>query len=660
MLEVNLDDSHNIVLQPNNHTLRLVFSALDMTDTEYIQYAYMLEGFDKTFRLTDNGHEANYTNLPPGKYLFRVRSTNNEGVWVDNERTLSIEVLPTFHETPYAKMLYVLLILLFIVGAFYVYTIFFKVKNKARNEELMAQLRLSFFTNISHELRTPLTLITGPLEYVLQDKGLPENIKSTLEIVKKNSSRMQRLVGQILDFSKIQDNKMKLRIQYVDIVPFTRNITSYFTALARERHIDLSFTSCLSECYLWFDVDNIEKVIFNLLSNAFKFTPDNKNISIYIEDAVDSVLIRIKDEGVGIRKDKQDAIFRRFENLVPGGVHTSLSSGIGLSVAKDLVEMHKGSIGLESEPGKGSVFSVKLLKGKAHYSADTEYILADLEECAATDSVAVEMQHKENTSDKLLMLVVEDNHELRTFIKQVFQHKFHLLEADNGEEGLKIAFSELPDIIITDVMMPVINGIQMLRELRNDERTSHIPAIVLTAKADIDSILIGIHTGADDYITKPFSLDYLNAKVETLLAGRNRLQDYYIKKVGYVAEEQVQNEKDMPQLSEKDAAFLDKLARIMEQQMSNPDLNIDQLVSNFSLSRTNFFHKLKSLTGLSPILYIKEVRMRKAAELIKENRYTMAEIAYMVGFSDPHYFSKSFKNFWGMTSTEFAKSKKKI
>lgn len=660
ILEVNPDDCHNIVLQPNNHTLRLVFSALDMTDTEYIQYAYKLEGFDKTFRLTDNGHEANYTNLPPGKYLFRVRSTNNEGVWVDNERTLSFEVLPTFHETPYATMLYMLLILLFIVGAIYVYTIFFKVKNKARNEELIAQLRLSFFTNVSHELRTPLTLVTGPLEYVLQDKGLPQNIKSTLEIIKKNSSRMQRLVGQILDFSKIQDNKMKLRIQYVDIVPFTRNITSYFAALARERHIELTFTSRLSECYLWFDVDSIEKVIFNLLSNAFKFTPDNKHISIYIEDAADSVLIRIKDEGVGIRKDKQEAIFKRFENLVQGGLHTSLSSGIGLSVAKDLVEMHQGSIGVESEMGKGSVFSVKLLKGKAHYPADTEFILADLEECAAADSVVGKMLHEGNTSDKLLMLVVEDNYELRTFIKQVFQNRFHLLEADNGEEGLKKAFSELPDIIITDVMMPVLDGIQMLQELRNDERTSHIPAIVLTAKVDMDSILIGIHTGADDYITKPFSLDYLDAKVETLLAGRSRLQAYYTRKAGCVVEEDVQNEKDMPQLSEKDSAFLDKLELIMEKEMSNPDLNIDQLVSNFSLSRTNFFHKLKSLTGLSPILYIKEVRMRKAAELIRENRYTMAEIAYMVGFSDPHYFSKSFKNFWGMTSTEFAKSKKKI
>lgn len=655
ILNVHPDDSHNIVLPPNNHTLRLVFSALDMTDTEYIQYAYKLEGFDKTYRLTDNGHEANYTNLPPGKYVFHVKSTNNEGVWVENERTLSIEVLPTFYETPYATLLCILLILLFIVGAIYIYTIFYKVKNKAKNEELMAQLKLSFFTNVSHELRTPLTLITGPLEYVLRDEGLSANVKFTLDIIKKNSDRMQRLVSQILDFSKIQNSKMKLRVQLVDIVSFTRNITSYFIALAQERRINLTFTSQLSKCYLWFDPDNIEKVIFNLLSNAFKYTPDSKNIEVYIEEIGDSVFIRIKDEGVGIRKEKQETIFKRFENLLPDNIHNiTLSSGIGLSVAKDLVEMHHGSISLESEQGKGSLFSVRLLKGKAHYSIDTEYILSDLEESETIESTVGNQQQEIEPTDKLLMLIVEDNYELRKFIKQVFHNKFRIVEADNGEEGLRTAFSELPDIILTDVMMPVKDGIQMLQELRNDERTSHILAIVLTAKTDMDSILAGIHTGADDYITKPFSLEYLQAKVEALLARRKMLQAHYCN-AGSEVEEDINEEKDGPHLSEKDAAFLDKLAGIMEKEMSNPDLNVDKLVNNFSLSRTNFFHKLKSLTGLAPVMYIKEKRMRKAAELIEENQYSMAEIAYMVGFSDPHYFSKSFKAFWGMTSTEFAK-----
>ncbi|WHX10804.1 hybrid sensor histidine kinase/response regulator transcription factor [Phocaeicola dorei] len=654
-MSVNPDNSKDMQLPPNNHTLRLVFSALDMTNTEYIQYAYKLDGFDKNFRLTDNGHEANYTNLPPGKYVFRVKSTNNEGVWVENERTLSFEVLPTFSETPCATMLYFFLIVLFIAVAIYVYTVFYRIKNKAKNEELITQLKLSFFTDVSHELRTPLTLITGPLEYILRDESLSGKVRDTLKIIKKNSDRMQRLVGQILDFSKIQNSKMKLRVQYVDIISFTKEIINYFTTLSQERHISLNFNTQLSKVNLWVDKDKLEKVIFNLLSNAFKYTSDGKNIWVSMKDDGNAVLLQIQDEGVGIKREKQKVIFNRYENVVPDSIYAPLSSGIGLSVAKELVEMHHGSINVESEFGKGSLFTVRLLKGKKHYPSDTEYILSDWNEDTNLDFNSQNELQELNEAEKPLMLIVEDNYELRVFIKQIFQEAYRFVEANNGEVGLKKAFSDLPDMIITDIMMPVKSGLQMLQELRNDERTSHIPAIVLTAKTDMDSILTGIHTGADDYITKPFSVNYLQAKVENILARRKMLQTYYCK-VGY--EEGNENkEKDRSvQLSARDAAFLNKLAKIMEEQLGNPELNVDQLVSYFSLSRTNFFHKLKSLTGMAPIMYIKEIRMRKAAELIKENQYTMAEIAYMVGFSDPHYFSKSFKSYWGMTSTEYAKN----
>ena len=652
ILSVNPDNSKDMQLPPNNHTLRLVFSALDMTNTEYIQYAYKLDGFDKNFRLTDNGHEANYTNLPPGKYVFRVKSTNNEGVWVENERTLSFEVLPTFSETPCATMLYFFLIVLFIAVAIYVYTVFYRIKNKAKNEELITQLKLSFFTDVSHELRTPLTLITGPLEYILRDESLSGKVRDTLKIIKKNSDRMQRLVGQILDFSKIQNSKMKLRVQYVDIISFTKEIINYFTTLSQERHISLNFNTQLSKVNLWVDKDKLEKVIFNLLSNAFKYTSDGKNIWVSMKDDGNAVLLQIQDEGVGIKREKQKVIFNRYENVVPDSIYAPLSSGIGLSVAKELVEMHYGSINVESEFGKGSLFTVRLLKGKKHYPSDTEYILSDWNEDTNLDFNSQNELQELNESEKPLMLIVEDNYELRVFIKQIFQEAYRFVEANNGEVGLKKAFSDLPDMIITDIMMPVKSGLQMLQELRNDERTSHIPAIVLTAKTDMDSILTGIHTGADDYITKPFSVNYLQAKVENILARRKMLQAYYCK-VGY--EEGNENkEKDIDTINF--IHKLKKLAKIMEEQLGNPELNVDQLVSYFSLSRTNFFHKLKSLTGMAPIMYIKEIRMRKAAELIKENQYTMAEIAYMVGFSDPHYFSKSFKSYWGMTSTEYAKN----
>ncbi|MBP1677520.1 MAG: histidine kinase [Bacteroidetes bacterium] len=654
IMQSTMDDSPKITLPPNNHSFRLVFSALDMSETEYIQYSYKLDGFDKEYRLTNANHEANYTNLPPGKYTFHVKSTNNEGVWVNNEKTLSIEVLPSFSETIYAKILYIILIVFFILIAIYVYTVFYHIKSKARNEELLAQMKVNFFTDVSHELRTPLTLITGPVELVMTDKQLPGHLRETLELIKKNCDRMQRLVSQILDFSKIQENKMQLRIQHKDIVHFTQEVTGYFTPLAKERNINLTFSSEASTGYLWFDTDDIEKVIFNLLSNAFKHTPNGKAIAVIITEQQDTITIKIADEGVGIRREKQESIFNRFENFVQGNNQSALSSGIGLSVTKELVEMHKGKIWVESEVGAGSTFSVQLLKGKSHYPPDTEYILSDLSEEYNADDELVESTPHALPNQDVKMLIVEDNYELRLFIRQVFQDKYKIIEASDGEDGLNKAFSDLPDIIITDIVMPVMDGLSMLEELRNDERTSHIPSIVLTAKADMDSVLKGIQTGADDYITKPFSVSYLQAKVDNMLDRRKALQSYYRNHTS-IDDDCVEEKHNLLGLSAKDAAFLDKIAAIMELQIANPEMNVDLLVKEFNLSRSNFFHKLKSLTGLSPIAYIKEFRMRKAAELIRENQYNMSEIAYMVGFSDPHYFSKSFKAYWGMNSTEYAK-----
>lgn len=654
VLTATLDNMSSLELPPHNHSLRLEFAALDMTDTEYIQYAYMLEGFDKTYRVAGKGHEADYTNLPPGDYKFKIKSTNNEGVWVDNERTLRIYVKPSFNETWLARILYItggVFLALLIV---YIYIVFYKMKTKVKTEEYITQLKLNFFTNISHELRTPLTLIAGPLSLVLKNEHLSEKAKEALSIVKKNSDRMQRLIGQILDISKIQDRKMRLRIRQTDIVKFVGDVTHYFDGLAEERGIELTFSSSLVSFYLWIDLDHIEKVIFNLLSNAFKYTGNGKHICVRITDDGDYIVIAISDEGVGIPTDKIGMIFNRYENLVQGNVSTPWeSSGIGLALAKELVEMHRGNISVESEVGKGSTFFVRLLKGMSHYPSSTEFMLEDLPSDTISESpdLPVEAEAAKDHESRLLMLIVEDNKELRSFIKQVFETRFRYIEAENGQEGAEKAVQYLPDIILTDLMMPVKDGIEMLRELRGDERTSHIPAIILTAKTDMDSVVTGIETGADDYVTKPFSVNYLQAKVDSLLAQRAKLQAYYCNHNSSSVEEG--DEYNELQISEKDRTFLKRLADIMKEEMDNSELSIDDLVSAFSLSRTNFFRKLKSLTGLSPVMYIKEKRMQRAAELIKTKQYSMAEIAYMVGYSDPHYFSKCFKSFWGVNATEY-------
>lgn len=654
-ISANLDNITNLSLPPNTHSLRLVFSTLDMIGTEYIQYAYMLEGFDNTYRQTNNIREANYTNIPPGKYTFHLKSTNNEGVWMDNERILSIEVLPNFTQTILAKIIFVILIVVLIYIIIHVYTIFYRMRQQMRNEELMSELKMNFFTNISHELRTPLTLISAPLEIILKDQELPDRLKEPLDVMKMNSNRMQRLIGQILDFSQIQDNKMMLSIQYTDIVDFTAEVVKYFTTFAQERHIILEFTTEHPHIYIWFDPNKIEKVIFNILSNAFKYTQDYTTISVRIESTEKEVSIKVADQGIGIPGEKQTRIFDRFENLLPNNGSTKMSSGIGLSVAKQFVEMHKGTIGLESETGKGSIFSINLLKGKEHYPTNTEYTLEDLKD-SDIQAATPDFESNIDESENLQMLIVEDDRDLRILMKQIFGKKYQIIEAADGNEGLSKAFSVLPDIIISDIMMPIKNGMQMLQELKEDERTSHIPTILLTAKSDMNSILTGIKSGADDYITKPFSVSYIQEKVDNLLLQRTKLQEYYKNK----SNEELSNideKEDVPQLSEKDSIFLEQLSKIMEQQIDNTELNVDFIVSCFNLSRTNFFHKLKSLTGLSPITYIKEKRMKKAAELIKTQQYSISEIAYMVGYSDPHYFSKSFKSFWGVTATEYIKDR---
>ncbi|MDD3195860.1 MAG: response regulator [Paludibacter sp.] len=656
MLKVIPDDINELVLPPDNHSLRIQFSALDMSGTEYIQYRYQLEGFDKEFRYTNTNREANYTNLPPGDYSFRLVSTNNEGVWVDNERILRITVRPTFAETAFARFLLLFGILAVVLLIIYIYTVFYRIKNKARTEEIIADMKVGFFTDVSHELRTPLTLISGPVEYILNNKTISADVEDTLLVVKKNCDRMQNLVSQILDFSKIQDHKMHLRLQYKDCIHFVQHVMSFFNPLADERSIRLTFQSDVPYAYLWFDVDLLEKAIFNLLSNAFKYTPNGKDIAVTVGTDDKEVQIAISDDGVGIPKDKQEQIFNRFENYIPKSNHPSLSSGIGLTLAKELVELHKGVISVSSEPENGSTFFIRLLKGKEHFTEQAEFILSDVSEATPESlQTPADPAPSIDTRDKLLMLIVEDNHELKKFVKEIFTHDFRILEASDGKEGLEKAISFLPDIILTDVMMPGMDGITMLEELRNDERTSHILSIVLSAKTDMETVVKGIGSGADDYIAKPFSVSYLQAKVKGLLDKRTILQHHFWAEKKSETPDETSLPDNEQELSPKDAEFLSKLTEVMTQQLSNPELNVELLVHHFNLSRSNFFHKLKTLTGISPVVYIKEVRMRKAAALILENKYTMAEIAYKVGFSDPHYFSKSFKAYWGVNASEYAK-----
>ena len=694
LLKVDIDDADKLVLSHKENIFSVHFAALDYTNPQNIQYAYILDGFEKQWTFADKQRSVTYTNLPKGEYVLRVRSTNSDGVWVDNERILDIVILPSFWETPIAYVLYILFILIIILVAVYILFTIYRLKHEVSVEQQISDIKLRFFTNISHELRTPLTLIAGPVEQVLKNDKLPADAREQLVVVERNTSRMLRLVNQILDFRKIQNKKMKMQVQRVDIVPFVCKVMDNFEAVAEEHRIDFLFQTEKEHLYLWVDADKLEKIVFNLLSNAFKYTPNGKMITMFIREDENTVSIGVQDQGIGIAENKKKSLFVRFENLVDKNLFNQASTGIGLSLVKELVEMHKATISVDSRLGEGSCFKVDFLKGKEHYDKETEFILEDAEApvrmgqvvdianssiqsetLIPDDSEKIEAVYEEDAAkeenSKELMLLVEDNQELREFLRSIFTPMYRVVEAADGREGANKALKYLPDIIISDVMMPEKDGIEMTRELRADMTTSHIPIILLTAKTTIESKLEGLEYGADDYITKPFSATYLQARVENLLMQRKKLQSFYRDSLMHIhisaGQEDAPVATDVPsaeedtsetvpatlEMSPNDRKFMDKLVELMEQNMDNGELVVDDLVRELAVSRSVFFKKLKTLTGLAPIEFIKEMRIKRATQLIETGEFNMTQISYMVGINDPRYFSKCFKAQVGMTPTEY-------
>ena len=695
ILKVDLDDTQGLVLSHDENIFSVQYAALDYTNPQNIQYAYILDGFEKQWTFADRQRSVTYTNLPKGDYIFRVRSTNSDGVWVDNERILNITILPSFWETPLAYVLYVCFVLLIIFVAVYILFTIYRLKHEVSVEQQISDIKLRFFTNISHELRTPLTLIAGPVEQVLKNDKLPADAREQLVVVERNTNRMLRLVNQILDFRKIQNKKMKMQVQQLNVVAFVRKIMDNFESVAEEHNIDFLFQTEKEALNLWVDADKFEKIVFNLLSNAFKYTPNGKMITVFIREDEGTVSVGVQDQGIGIAENKRKSLFVRFENLVDKNIFNQASSGIGLSLVKELVEMHKATISVDSRLGEGSCFKVDFLKGKEHYSSSVEFILEDSAaplsmerivdiansslqtEAAIVDAPDLEVsaakEEAGESSSKELMLLVEDNQELRSFLRSIFASTYRVVEASDGMEGWSKALKYLPDIIISDVMMPEKDGIEMTRELRADMTTSHIPIILLTAKTTIESKLEGLEYGADDYITKPFSATYLQARVENLLMQRKKLQNFYRDSLthvtvsetpvaqgetlaGHASAEPVSSaaeEPAMPEMSPNDRKFMDKLVDLMEKNMDNGELVVDDLVRELAVSRSVFFKKLKTLTGLAPVEFIKEMRIKRAAQLIETGEFNMTQISYMVGINDPRYFSKCFKAQVGMTPTEY-------
>ncbi len=655
-LNKSIGFTDEIKLKRKQSVFSIEYASLEYSNPEKINYAFMLEGFDNNWNYVQRQRKATYTNIPKGNYYFKVKSTNNQGIWVENERVLKVKILPSFWETPVAYFLYFILFVLALYIIYYLTRMYSKLKNEVVIEQKVTDIKLRFFTNISHELRTPLSLILGPVENILKNEKISENVREQLDVVQKNGSRMLRMINQILDFRKIQNKKMRLKIQPTRIDILIKEICSNFTKEALEKNIQFNFINNAGEVTIWIDQDKTDIIIYNLLSNAFKYTEAGKKIDVIIDWANSNgdIQVKVADEGVGIAREKKSFLFERFTSANEiQSLSTQKGSGIGLNLVKELLDLHKGVIEVESEPGQGTTFIVTFRKGKEHFANDVDYVIEDNLESdkkgTASYSSLRDLDHIVLAKDAPHILIIEDNDDMRNFLINILKKSYHIVSASDGQKGLEKAREVLPDLVISDLMMPNMDGLQFTEKMKNDPCTSHIPIILLTAKSAIESRLEAMKYGAEDYITKPFSPVYLEARVENILEQRKRLQETYRKSL-------LELEPAKVEITSQDQIFLAKLLDIMEKNMDNSELTVENIVSEVGLGRTVFFNKLKGLTGLSPIEFIREVRIKRAAQLLRLGEHNVSEITYMVGMSDSRYFSKCFKKVYGMTPSEYKKS----
>jgi signal transduction histidine kinase/DNA-binding response OmpR family regulator/ligand-binding sensor domain-containing protein len=651
-------------LRHDQKSLTIEYAALDYRNPKNIQYAHMLEGVDPDWIIARGQRSASYTNLDPGEYLFSVRSTNSDGIWVDNNRTIRVTVRPSFWQTLLAKMMIVIFSLGLIALAIYVILTMYKLRHKVEIEQIITNLKLKFFTDISHELRTPLTLISSPVTNILQNNSLEPEVRDQLTLVQSNTQRMLRLVNQILDFRKVQNRKMKLRIEEFPLGPFISGICADFRKVADDKGIRFILEDHSDGEKVWADRDKVEKIAFNLITNALKFTPRGKIVRVTVRKNSDTLELIVADQGTGLSREKMKNLFARFSSDDKEPMPLQPGTGIGLSLSRELAELHRAELTAESEEGKGATFRVTFRLGFSHFDNETEFVIADgqnpLKSQQSSSAMQEEDEEFENEGEEdnePVLLFIEDNEELRSFLKIILSDGFHVIEAGNGTEGFEIARSQLPDIIITDLMMPGMDGLELARRIKEEVTTSHIPVVVLTAKTDLDTQVEALKTGADDFITKPFSSTYLKARIENILEQRKKLQELFLSSLDNYPRiksgKAVEITPSEPVIVSYDDRLMKSLMEVMEENIDNSGLTVDELVSKMGIGRSVFFKKLKSLTGLAPVEFIREVRVKRAAQLIESGEYTISQVTYMVGCNDPRYFSRIFKQRFGMTPSEY-------
>lgn len=655
-----------ITLKYNQNFITFEFVALNYLNLDKNLYKYKLQGFDTGWSLPGYRREVTYTNLEPGEYNFKVQASNNDGIWNTEGTSLKLIINPPFWRTNIAYIIYVIL------GIFLLY-LFRKLilheaeinrmvemeKHEIQKLQEMDSLKMQFFANISHEFRTPLTLIKGPVESII-NKTNDSLLKQQLDLVSRNANRLLRLINQLMDIRKIEKDRLELNLSKNDIVSFIKNIADLFENDLKQKKINFLFNFSHSSYILWFDADKLDKIIYNLFSNALKFTPQGGEIILTIdlngvnlnqnnnESDEKKFLICMKDSGIGISFDEQNRIFERFYQVKNS--HNIHGTGIGLSLVNELVKLHRGKIDLKSEPNKGSEFTIILplwvneseLPSQAIIIKDSEVKLAEKSKLDLESS----LETKDHSSDKsATLLIIEDDIDMRHYIKSQFQDNYKVMEAYDGKQGINSALEIIPDAIICDVMMPGLDGYKVCKTLKHDQRTSHIPIVMLTAKSSEENTIVGLESGADDYIAKPFSSAILQVKIKNLIESRELLRTKFMNEP-FAAINEISP-------SKVDESLIKKAYAIVEENLSNPSFDVNEFSREIGISRTQLYRKIQAISGQPVKEFIRIIRLKKAVELLHSNEKNISEIAYTVGFSSLSYFTTSFTDYFGINPSKY-------
>jgi len=656
-----------IKLSYRENVFSLEFAALDYRNSLKNQYAYKLEGFNEDWIYTDaSNRTATYTNLDPGEYVFRVKGSNNDGLWNEDGTSLKIIITPPWWETSMAYSIYIIIIGSIIFGARRFQLSRVRLRYQVELEHIETEryqeidkLKSHFFANISHEFRTPLTLILGPVSKML-NKLKGSEWDQDLNIMQRQAKRLLDLVTQLLDLSRLEAKRMKLKASERNIIPLLKGTVLSFASLSDTKKITLTFNSEREIIPVYCEKDIIVKIINNLLSNAFKFTPSGGQIEVAVQTDSDhnldnegTLVITVSDSGIGIARGRIANIFNRFYQVDSSETREHEGTGIGLSLTKELIELHKGAIAVESQEGKGSVFTVSLPLGKSHLKP--EEIVEKFEQAgesfepdrSLTKPEPVSEQQASTSKKGLpVVLIVEDNTDVRNYIRGYLED-YRCFEAGNGEDGLRLALKKIPDLIVSDIMMPKMDGVEFCKQIKTDERTSHIPVILLTAKADMDSKLEGLETGADDYLTKPFEAKELQVRVKNLIEQRRQLRERFRKDINPDPE-------DMP-ISPLDTEFLQKVMKAVNSHIEEPEFGVTELSKELFTSRQHLYRKLQALLGLTGQEFIRSIRLKRAAQMLRSHTDQITQIAYKTGFNNPSYFTECFRREFGQTPSSYEK-----